>query len=457
MDNKFLNKLSTLLLYVSILSFTIAFNFSDHGNGGWQLQTLPFLNDRDIRDMVFTDSITGYGITKGPNNGDSDYVIKTTNSGNNWFTVYTTHSAMNKIKFINSNTGFICGSKDWGVSGLVIKTTNGGYNWNFLNTSFALEFRDMSVFNGDTIWVTDPNGFNGGIYRTNNSGLNWFTQFYTFGGNPNYIYMYNSQVGFMSKSDFLFKTSNGGFNWTVLSSQNGFTNMFFVDTLTGWKTGYNTNINFSKTSDGGITWIIQTVINPNYLNMFGSIGSFSNIGKDTIYGVGAGVEYPNLQARGIVHKTTNGGENWYFQIPDTSFRIRGMSMPNFLNNFTGWAYSISNKGIYTNTGGDSIYIPITKIKSNNILVVDSYSLFQNYPNPFNPSTKINYSLSNRSHVILKVYSISGKLISTLVNKKLTGGEYEVEFDGSEQSSGVYFYSLFLDGELVETKKMILIR
>ncbi|MEP7145572.1 MAG: T9SS type A sorting domain-containing protein [bacterium] len=403
--------------------------------------------------MKFTDSLTGYGITKGGFNGDSDYVIKTTNSGNNWFIVYTTYSAMNKVKFLNSNTGFICGSDGWGgLNGLVLKTTNGGINWIFLNTYFAKEFRDMSVLNEDTIWVADPNGFNGGIYRTNNGGINWFTQFYTFGSNPEKIYMYNAQMGFMNKSDFLFKTTNGGYNWSRISGQNAFYDIFFVDSLTGWKCKDSVR----KTTDGGITWIRQNVINPNYLNMFRSIVSFSNIGRDTIYGVGAGVEYPNLQGRGIVHKTTNGGENWFFQIPDTSLRIGEMFISNFINNLTGWEYSFG-KGIYTNSGGDSIYYPITEINSNNTKVADSYSLFQNYPNPFNPRTKINYKISKRSQVVLKVYNITGNLITTIVDKKQSKGEYEVEFDGRELSSGVYFYSLFLDERIVDSKKMILLR
>ena len=449
--NLIAEKISSLIYAASILIFIIAFNFSDNPPSGWELQQLPFLNNRDLRDMVFTDSLTGYAITKGSNNGDSDYVIKTTNSGNNWFITSTIYSVMNKINFINSNTGFICGNLNWGFGGLVLKTTNGGFNWFSLNASFALEFKDMSVLNKDTIMVTDPNLFNGGIYRSDNSGASWYNQY--FGNNPDRIYMYNSQMGFMTRTGQLFKTTNGGFNWTFLPGIDGFSDMFFVDTLTGWKSSDSVK----KTTDGGLTWTTQNVINSNYLDMSGSIYYFANIGRDTIYGVGAGVQYPNLQRRGIVHKTTNGGLNWFFQIPDTTFNIVPMFSSNFYNNQTGWGYNILNSGIYTKTGGDSVYIPITSIKENSSFLPSDFSLFQNYPNPFNPNTTISYELRITSYVEVKIYNIEGKELKTLVSRNQNSGNHKIEFDGNGISSGVYFYSLFLDGKLADTKKMILIR
>jgi hypothetical protein len=85
-------------------------------------------------------------------------------------------------------------------------------------------------------------------------------------------------------------------------------------------------------------------------------------------------------------------------------------------------------------------------------------LFQNYPNPFNPSTIIQYSVSNRQFVSLKVYDILGNDIATLVNEEKTAGAYDVEFsyglNHRNLPSGVYIYQLRA-GNFVETKKMIL--
>jgi len=58
---------------------------------------------------------------------------------------------------------------------------------------------------------------------------------------------------------------------------------------------------------------------------------------------------------------------------------------------------------------------------------------------------------------LKVYDILGKEIATLVNEKKSPGTYEVGFDATEFSSGIYFYSMYIDGVLISTKKMVLIR
>ena len=97
----------------------------------------------------------------------------------------------------------------------------------------------------------------------------------------------------------------------------------------------------------------------------------------------------------------------------------------------------------------------------NVIEVDltlpiEFSLEQNYPNPFNPATSIQYTISSKQNVQLLVYNVLGKEIATLVNEEKPAGNYEVNFDASKLSSGVYFYQLQA-GSFVETKKMIIIR
>jgi len=97
-------------------------------------------------------------------------------------------------------------------------------------------------------------------------------------------------------------------------------------------------------------------------------------------------------------------------------------------------------------------------------VPDEFALYQNYPNPFNPSTKIRYSVSfaethrhvSQQNVLLKIYDVLGKEIATLVNEEKPPGEYEVEFDGKELASGIYFYRLKA-GSNVISKKMIILK
>jgi hypothetical protein len=85
-----------------------------------------------------------------------------------------------------------------------------------------------------------------------------------------------------------------------------------------------------------------------------------------------------------------------------------------------------------------------------------YNLEQNYPNPFNPVTKINFDLPKFGFITLKIYDILGQEIATLVNGTKNAGRYNVDFDGSSISSGMYFYKIESNG-FVATKKMMLIK
>lgn len=88
---------------------------------------------------------------------------------------------------------------------------------------------------------------------------------------------------------------------------------------------------------------------------------------------------------------------------------------------------------------------------------ESISLKQNYPNPFNPSTIIGYHLGASSLVELKVYDILGNEVAVLVNQNQNAGTYNVEFNASTMSSGIYFYKLKSNGEEMETKRMLLVK
>lgn len=94
------------------------------------------------------------------------------------------------------------------------------------------------------------------------------------------------------------------------------------------------------------------------------------------------------------------------------------------------------------------------ISSKNI--PDDFILYQNYPNPFNPSTNLQYAISSRQYVILKVYDILGNEISTLVDEEKSAGIYKVTFNSTGLSSGVYYYRMIAD-DFIQTKSMLLIK
>jgi hypothetical protein len=98
----------------------------------------------------------------------------------------------------------------------------------------------------------------------------------------------------------------------------------------------------------------------------------------------------------------------------------------------------------------------TDVEDESPQIVSGFELLQNYPNPFNPSTKISWHSTEGSLQTLKVYNILGTEVATLVDEYKPAGSYEVDFDASNLSSGVYLYKL-QSGDFVQTRKMTLIK
>lgn len=453
MNNNLLIKL--ILPFVLLIPFSLVIiginskNPSPTLQSNWVLQTnlQSQLRGRSVSDMVFTDSLTGYAVTPYVSN-DSAFIIKTSNGGNNWFIIVAQPSSLggfSRIRFINNSTGFTCGN-------YLRKTLNAGNNWNIINTgSYYPE--NMYVLNEDTIYITYHESMAGGIFRTINGGGNW-QQIYSAGlQNPQDIYMYNVRIGFYcSPYSKLFKTTDGGYNWSLLDNNNGFLDIKFIDSLTG----YRAFSNVQKTTNGGLNWITQVLpIVPGIMTTTGII-KFQMINKDTILGVGGTIWYPFNNSRGLINKTTNGGLNWGYQLPDThNIPVTGYAFVNFINYKKGWIYNTIGTGIYTNVGGDSTLYSNINEQIKNISL--DFKLLQNYPNPFNSITNVKVQMFKRGFVEIKIFDLTGKFVDLLINKYENQGEYTYKFDATIYSSGIYFYSLFVDGMKIDTKKLILLK
>lgn len=118
-----------------------------------------------------------------------------------------------------------------------------------------------------------------------------------------------------------------------------------------------------------------------------------------------------------------------------------------VNLFATESEAISTVGTLSSTATD--------VKDDNNLPAE-YKLEQNHPNPFNPTTTISYALPKQGNVIIKVYDINGNEIKTLINKTQNAGYYNVTFDASNLSSGLYFYSIISE-TFIATKKMMLLK
>jgi Secretion system C-terminal sorting domain len=127
--------------------------------------------------------------------------------------------------------------------------------------------------------------------------------------------------------------------------------------------------------------------------------------------------------------------------------------------FTNLRGCVINGNVF---GDTSMIVGISQISTE---IPEHYSLSQNYPNPFNPMTKLKFDVMSNvksatggqmSNVKLTVFDVLGKEIQVLVNQQLSPGTYEVDFDGSDLPSGMYYYRLQVE-KFTETRKMVLVK
>ncbi len=124
-----------------------------------------------------------------------------------------------------------------------------------------------------------------------------------------------------------------------------------------------------------------------------------------------------------------GSTNLIWQTSDNNWAIYD------INNIDVWA---AGKWVNENT---ALQIGNVTASGTNASVPDKFNLYQNYPNPFNPSTVIKFSVPNQSFVSLKVYDITGREVTTLINEEKSTGTYSVNFKADNLSSGMYIYRL----------------
>jgi photosystem II stability/assembly factor-like uncharacterized protein len=355
--------------------------------------------------------------------------IKTTDGGRNWFTygiLPLKISYLTGMDFLDANTGVVITSiQDTSLSmySTILKTTNGGLTWDeILNIDSVYEFREIKFIDSDNIIA-----------------LGW-------GGSSDSLH---SNTGGM-----IFRSTNAGINWSLqFFLYREFTDVSFSDNSTGFLSAtFNGDGLVYKTTDKGNSWnIVYTHIDNSTLI------SGINFHKES----GTGMIYGNLWApppldsyAGFTVRTTDYGASWgQMQYLDTTGQnlFYGGTMISQYDQYICGGNPFAQAAIYHTTNGGAV-----SINQQGNLIPVMFSLSQNYPNPFNPVTNLEFGISDLEFVSLKVYDILGKKIITLVNEKLSPGNYKVEFDGSGLTSGVYFYRLNA-GEFTETKRMMLIK
>ncbi len=366
--------------------------------------------------------------------GGNGFLAQTTNGGVNWNLLNSgTVMGLKDGYFVNNNTGWIIGNGTQG-NNVIIKTTNSGSNWVQQSSTITDSLKDVHFINETTGIIV---GNAGKIIRTTNAGTLWAQVTSGTTQNFNCVDFTDQNTG-VAIGVFARRTTNGGLNWSLVSTNTASTmyDFSFGDANTGIAVGQTGTI--IRTTNAGVSFELRP------LGQFNHLYAVQMVDANTGYTCG-GYDLLNLSG---VFKTTNGGINWIRQNSGTNNFLYGIV---FSDAITGIVVGEGGSILKTTTGGTPIGIQQISNEAPH-----EFLLMQNYPNPFNPQTVISFQLAVYSYTKLKIYDILGREVTTLVNEQLSPGTYEVDFDGSKFSSGIYFYTLS-SASFTETKKMVLIK
>jgi Secretion system C-terminal sorting domain/Carboxypeptidase regulatory-like domain len=245
-------------------------------------------------------------------------------------------------------------------------------------------------------------------------------------------------------------SSNGGFS--IVNLTNGkYVLLFYKE---GYKSQYY----------GDSLNTINLTGDTNVSNIFVIMEKLNAIGGEID---GAVTSNSNLPLSGTLLTAVNSsGDTVSTSISDHSGNYRIPALPNggyiIIANKIGYEKVTYPQKVEVNlssspiVNGINISITTTSIDDNHGSLPKAFVLSQNYPNPFNPTTTIKYEIPKAIFVSIKIYDLLGREVATLVNNERLAGKYEVKFDGSKLSSGIYFYRMQAGG-FIDSKKLILLK
>lgn len=439
--------------------------------------------------------------------GNDGGMNKSTNAGVNW----GAHIQLPATQFYeigldaNNSLAYYGGTQDNGTN----RTQNGGLNnWQHIYGGdgfyVLVDFTNPNIVYAESQFGNlgkSTTGGGGGSFSPATTGINgseptnWSTPVIMDPNNSNILYY---------GTNYLYRTINSADNWTKISPQLTDYNGGRLGTLTTMAVApTNSNVIYVGTddshvwvsSDNGSTWNeISDGLPVRWVTRVAVDPTNENI----VYVTFNGLKWRDPQPH--VFRSTDKGASWTDisnNLPDApvnAFAVDPIEPSRlYLGNDVGMYVSFNSgqswwvlgeglpvlpvsdikihpttRELVAGTYGRSMYkidldlVP-TNIESSEPIVSGFY-LEQNYPNPFNPITKIKFTIPSvfasgtkqSQQVILKVYDILGNEVVTLINEKKLAGNYEVDFNAKELTSGIYFYKLVAN-EFSDTKKMILLK
>lgn len=355
---------------------------------------------------------------------------------------------------VNSNNDNICYMEY--TNGDLNRSTNRGIAWSDISPPNAGNASSYCFVAPYVVTKSNPNYiYIGGtaIYKSTTGSGSWQGPYgaTVFGGNK----LLSMAVSYTSTDTLyvgsapsvttagVFRSVNGGVNWTNITGSlpnryvtdltvNPNNSKEVISTFGGFGTGH-----VFRSTNNGNAWTDITGNLPDVPHQ--------SVVMDPLYAQNI---YVGNDLGTFV--TTNGGTTWY------EYRT---GMPYAL--VFDLSISYVNRKLRATTHGNGIWQrdlvqnPVSVSNSNT--VVKNFKLYQNYPNPFNPSTKIKFDLNKPAFVDVKVFGVQGKEIKNIYSRYDNAGSHEAEFNASSLTSGIYFYSVFVNGIRTDSKKMILVK
>lgn len=468
-DLQFTNDETAFLSAKNETGGALVFEMYKSQNGG---QDWSF-NNLFIQHFVFDfiDDEIGFVATE-----DIDLTVyKTENGAQDWTPIYLSeyHFEPTCIRFSDELNGIICGED------IIIKTSDGGENWETINTGYPDNgYSDIEFQVSGDVFICGNNS----IFKSEDGGISWDQ--HSFGSNYHFsdIYIKNENTIFITGRDTIFRSDDNGDTWAGVNINNpntiSFQSMTFPTSDIGYAVGHGTFETIIKTIDGGDNW---EVLNTNSTSGLNAVHFFDENNGLAMGENGLVLRYgESLQLNPPENFTLDTGYDlpqtiFYLQwdTPDLSntpellsyniYRNDSLLLNVGLSNYYEEAlYPIGSWGsevcyyitaLYNSSEGESApteelcggwLTKITQPKLNKIS-------FSYQPNPFNNYVQIAFSQSNIKEGELLIYNQSGQIV---MQNRVKPEAEQVSIPTEKLKSGIYFFQLKSDNEILDTRKLI---
>jgi len=452
----------------------------------------------NLTDIFYFDNTNGFAVSS-LNNA----IIRTTNGGTSWDLPAGTSVAMNWIQKSPSGSGIgnnLCMHPKNRNSAFVVYgnkvyvSRDRSETWTQIATvGIGSRAHSFYVSPLDTnVWLAAMESSPDAVVRTTNYGATWTNiiakDFSTYGqplemdqNNPSVYYFAPSNTA----STGFYKSTDNGATFNLVAPYNNSAIGQPCDIIVKWDDSNvillgDDGADIWKSTNGGLNWALAKPTSSS------EVPSMCNTVFDN------SICYATTWSSSQVYKTVNSGDSWNITSNNSgsgwgSDMCREDPTVVLTGNYGSQSYFSTNGGanffsVNSGLGGagagimvpergyllnmqtgslykmNIVYTVLTSVIENTVSlnVPEKFELYQNYPNPFNPTTNIKFSIPNSGNISLKIYDRLGKEVADLADGFRSAGTYEINFDASRLSSGIYFYKL-VTNDLVNTKKMTLIK